>query len=374
MGKMRSGLPSGKFALTYTVKNEARLLPSAIEYHLAAGCSRIYLFWDNTTDNSAELVAKYPQVIARKSFRPDELHNPPSWLTNILPAWEPDLDVRKIANTLYAARDAAKDGIEWLVGIDVDELILMSRHEQALENHIPRYLEKIPDAVDQLLLANLESVPTAAETGNPFIECVYFLNRFPATEAVWRYSRAALARITPSSEKRVTRFPKLIAWYDWLFYELRFAGALHRMMREPGTQRRIPGTYFLGYSSYKSFIRTDRTADFQFATHGWKPFLRRPRSLRTGNVLHFDLLDAAYFALKFRQRPAPRDIFYLRYMLGLVARNHSPEEIREFFETYIAIRDPKRIELLKKKGILVEIQSASNFLKKLLKTPSRVEA
>jgi hypothetical protein len=90
--------------------------------------------------------------------------------------------------------------------------------------------------------------------------------------------------------------------------------------------------------------------------------------------LHFDLLDAAYFALKFRQRPAPRDIFYLRYMLGLVARNHSPEEIREFFETYIAIRDPGRIELLKKKGILVEIQSASNFLKKLLKTPSRVEA
>jgi hypothetical protein len=367
-------LPSGKFALTYTVKNEARLLPSAIEYHLAAGCSRIYLFWDNTTDNAAELVAKYPQVIARKSYLPDELQNPPDWLSQILPAWEPDLDVRKIANTLYAARDAAKDGIEWLVGIDVDELILMSRHEQALENHIPRYLEKIPDDIDQLLLPNLESVPTAAETGNPFTECVYFLDRFPATEAVWRYSRAVLARMTPSSEKRVTRFPKLIAWYDWLFYELRFAGALHRMMREPGTQRRIPGTYFLGYSSYKSFIRTDRAADFQFATHGWKPFVRQPRSLRIGNVLHFDLLDAAYFALKFKQRPAPRDIFYLRYMLGLVARNHSPEEIREFFETYIAIRDPERIELLKKKGILVEIRSASNFLKKLLKTPSPVEA
>ncbi len=367
-------MPSGKFALTYTVKNEARLLPSAIEYHLAAGCSRIYLFWDGTTDNSAELVQKYPQVIARKSYRPDELQNPPTWLSQILPAWEPDFDVRKIANTVCAARDAAKDGIEWLVGIDADELILMSRDEQALENHIPRYLERIPDDIDQLQLPNLESVPTAAETDNPFTDCVYFLNRFPATEAVWRYSRAALARITPSSEARVTRFPKLIAWYDWLFYELRFTGALHRMMREPGTQRRIPGTYFLGYSSYKSFIRTDRVADFRFATHGWKPFTRPPRNLRIGNILHFDMLDADYFALKFRQRPAPRDIFYLRYMLGLVARDHSPAEIREFFETYIAIRDPKRIEFLKKKGILLEIRSASNLLRKLLKTPSPVEA
>ena len=58
----------------------------------------------------------------------------------------------------------------------------MSRDEQALENHIPRYLERIPDDIDQLQLPNLESVPTAAETDNPFIDCVYFLNRFPATE------------------------------------------------------------------------------------------------------------------------------------------------------------------------------------------------
>ena len=359
-------MSSGKFALTYTVKNESRLLPSAIEYHLAAGCSRIYLFWDNTTDNAPELVAKYPQVVARKSYRPEEMDNPPSWINRILHAWEPDLDVRKIANTYYAARQAAQEGIEWLACIDADELLLMSRDEQQLEGHIPRYLAKVPDDIDQLLLPNLESVPTAAETENPFIDCVYFLNRFPMTETAWRYSRAALLR--------VSRSPKLIAWYDWLFYEVRLGGALQRMMREPGTQRRIPGTYFLGYSSYKSFMRTGRIADFEFATHGWKPLVRRPRNLRTGNVLHFDLLDAAYFALKFRQRPAPRDIFYLRYLLGNLARDRSTEEIREFFETYIAIRDPERIQRLKRKGIVVELRAPSNFLKNLQKKPSSVEA
>jgi len=350
-------LPSGKFALTYTVKNESRLLPPGIDYHLAAGCSRIYVFWDNTTDNAPELIAKYPQVIARNSFTPDELSDAPTWLKKILPAWKPDLDVRKIANTYNAALDAAKEGIEWLGSIDADELIVMSPSEPRIEDHIPRYLERIPAEVDQLLMLNLESVPTSAEEENPFVDCVYFLNRFPLTEAVWRYSRAVLAR--------ATRSPKVIAWYDWLFYELRFTGALKRMMREPGTGRRIPGTYFLGYSSFKSFVRTRVAPDFNFATHSWKPFVRSPRNLRAGNVLHFDMLDASYFTAKFRKRPPERDIFYQRFLLSNVARNHSPEEIRRFFETYIAIKDADRIARLKKKGIVAEICAPSALLRKL---------
>jgi hypothetical protein len=355
-------LASGKFALTYTAKNESRLLPSAIEYHLAAGCSRIYLFWDNTSDNAPELVAKYPQVIARKSYTPDELADSPSWLTKILPAWGPELDVRKIANTYRAALDAAKDGIEWLSCIDADELILMSRDEPRLEGHIQRYLETVPEAIDQVLMRNLEAISTSAQSRNPFLDCIYFLNRFPRTETAWRYSRAALLR--------ATRSPRLIAWYDWLFYEIRFTGALKRMMREPGTGRRIPGTYFLGYSNFKSFIRTRVARNFSFATHAWKPLVRSPRNMTLGNVLHFDMPDASYFAAKFRQRPPARDIFYLRFLLSKVARDHSPEEIRHFFDTYIAIKDPVRIAQLKKRGIVAEIRSASELLRRLGSTAS----
>lgn len=116
-----------------------------IEYHLAVGCSRIYIFWDNTTDNAPELVAKYPQVVARKSFRPEELANPPEWFVHILPPWGDDLDVRKIANTYYATLDAAQDGIEWLVSIDADELLMMNRDEQVLQNHAPKYLSQVPE-------------------------------------------------------------------------------------------------------------------------------------------------------------------------------------------------------------------------------------
>ncbi|WP_348262986.1 glycosyltransferase family 2 protein [Telmatobacter sp. DSM 110680] len=349
-------MSSGKFALTYTVKNEARLLPSAIEYHVAAGCSRIYLFWDGTTDGSQELVSQYPCVVARDSIRVEETGDAPEWIKNILVCWDTDMDVRKRINTWYAAKSAAAEGLEWLGGIDPDELVLMSRDEEIDADHIAKHLAKVPETIDQVLLPNLESVPVSAASENPFADCVYFLNRFPKTEAIWRYSRALLLRVTRSSA--------LVAWYDYLFYQVRFLGALPRLMREPRSGSRIPAGYFLGYSNHKSFIRLKTFENFDFVTHRWRAFLRAPRSMDLGNILHFDMLDANYFAAKFRQRQRGiiLKVFYLRYRLAHVARNLSDDEIAEFFERYIAISDPARIARLKRRGILVEIHAASNFM------------
>ncbi len=349
----------GKFAICYTVKNEARLLPSAIQYYLAAGCSRIYIYWDGTSDGSGQLIEQYPLVEARPAITPDELQDPPGWITQILPWWEADMDVRKRINGYYAAQKAAEEGIDWLACIDPDELILMSRSEPIGEDHITKHLRQIPDDIDQLLLPNLESVPVSAESANPFADCVYFLNRFPVTEWIARYSRALLLRVSRSSA--------LVAWYDYVFYQLRFFGALPRLMREPESLRRIPAGYFLGYSNFKSMIRTKTSSNFNFVTHYWKSYLRKPRSQRIGNVLHFDMLDAAYFSAKFRQRQEGilLKVFYLRYRLAMVARNCTDSEVREFFERYIAVRDPERIALLKRRGILTEIDSASNLMKRL---------
>jgi Glycosyl transferase family 2 len=349
-------LPSGKFALTYTVKNEARLLASAIEYHIAAGCSRIYVFWDGTTDGSQELVSGYSCVTARDSIRVEETDDAPTWIKNILVCWENDMDVRKRINTYYAAKAASAEGLDWLGGIDPDELVLMSRDDEVIENHISRHLARIPDEFDQIFLPNLESVPTSSTSTNPFADCVYFLNRFPKTEAIWRYSRALLLRVSRSSA--------IVAWYDYLFYQVRFLGALPRLIRDPSDGSTIPAGYFLGYSNQKSFIRLKTFANFDFVTHCWRKFLRAPRSTRLGNILHFDMLDANYFAAKFRQRQQGiiLKVFYLRYRLAHVARNSSDAEIREFFERYIAISDPDRIALLKRRGILSEIHAASNFM------------
>lgn len=348
-----------RFAISYTVKNESRLLRSAIEYHLAAGCSRIYVYLDRTSDDSESILALFPSVVVRDSIRPEELNNPPKWITDMLPVWDEDMDVRKRINTYYATERALAEGIDWLINIDPDELILMDRASvQISTDCIVKHLQKVPDDIDQVYLPNLEFIPTsAAESGEPFSDCIYFLNRFPKTESIWRYSRALLIRISKS--------PWLIAWYDYLFYQLRFVGALPRLMRDPKGGSPIPAGYFLAYCTHKSFIRVKTYANFDFVIHHWRRFLRSPRNMQLGNVLHCDMLDAEYFSGKFRQRePSEQEkLFYLRYRLALVARNSTASSLREFFNRYIAIPDPDRRTRLKKKGILVEIHAISNFMR-----------
>ena len=353
-------MASNSFAITYTVKNEAKALPQVIAYHQAAGCSLVYLFWDGTTDDAAKLIEGLP-VVARPSVTPEEMVDPPEWVTKLLPWWKTNMDVRKQINTYYAAKWAAEAGIEWLASIDVDELILMDRHAEIDEHHITAPLSRVPEAIDQVLMPNMDVIPTATACEHPFVECVYFQNRFRATEEVWRYSRALLNRLKIS--------PALVAWYDYLYFWLRYRGDGARMMLDPKhAGEKIPAGYFLGYSSYKSFIRTSKIAGLIFSIHEWVKETRRPRTMRMGNVLHYDLPGASYFARKFRQR-SPDDIlkvFHLRYRLAQVARECTDAELEDFFWKYIAVTSAEQMARLERKRIAMEVHSAARLMRRLL--------
>ncbi len=250
------------FAISYTVKNEAGLLPDAIAYHLAIGCSRIYVFFDGTSDNSRELIRGNERVICAECVEPTSLLGFPSWIAGILPRWAANMDVRKRINTVYAAELARREGIEWLISIDADELLLLSANDGNPLGSPEPYFSSIPDDVDQILLPNLEAVPVGEGKGRAFVDCTSFLRRFPATELIWRYSSGIL--------RRTLRNPKIHAWYDYWFYYLRFRGALPRLMRHPVTGESIPAGYFLGYSNHKSFIRTRVADQFIFNVHEWQ--------------------------------------------------------------------------------------------------------
>lgn len=352
-------MASNSFAITYTVKNEAEALPQAIAYHLAAGCSRVYLFWDGTTDDAAAAIEGLP-VIARPSVTPEEIVDPPEWIARILPWWKGNMDVRKQINTYYAAKWAAADGIDWLASIDVDELILMDRHGEIEQDHITGPLSRVPAAIDQVLMPNMDVIPTSAACQEPYLECTYFQNRYLATETLWRYSRAVLNRLKVP--------PPLVAWYDYLFFWLRFRGAFVRIMHDPKQAgARIPAGYFLGYSSNKSIVRTSRIEGLEFSIHGWHKYTRKPHSLRLGNVLHYDLPGASHFARKFRQRSIDDlwKVFHLRYRLSVVARECNAAELEDFFLKYIAVTDAEKMARLKRKGIAVEVRSVSRWLRRL---------
>jgi len=198
-----------------------------------------------------------------------------------------------------------------------------------------------------------------AGTGRPFVDCTLFLRRFPITEALWRYSAAVI--------RRVVSKPKLHAWYDHWFYRMRFRGALPRLMRHPITGETIPAGYFLGYSNHKAFIRTAVAQKLLFNIHRWQKAQMRPKSLKKGRLLHYDLVSAEYLCAKFRQRQPAMMVkaFYCRYMFAQMARELSFDATRQFFLNNICISDAGTIARLLRRRILAEIGAISEFMKKL---------
>lgn len=337
------------FAITYTVKNEAALLPAAIAYHARLGCTKFFVFFDGTTDDSRDLVAGLRNVAAQDSIDPATLPVTPEWIARLLPRWAESMDVRKRINTFEAARLARESGIEWLINIDPDELLLFDEPERGRPGEPAAFFAALPANVDQVLMPNLEAVPVGEGTGRPFVDCTLFLRRFPLTEWAWRMSAALVRRAIPA--------PKVHAWYDYWFYRLRFGGALPRLMRHPDTGESIPCGYFLGYSNHKAFIRTSAAQDFNFNIHRWQSARRAPRSVTRGYLLHYDLPNAEYFCAKFRQRGPAMLVkaFFCRHMFAGIARELPLAIVRRFFLENVCIQDRATIARLEQRGVLVRI-------------------
>lgn len=344
------------FAITYTVKNEAALLADAISYHVALGCARVYIFFDGSTDDSRAVAERFDRVVCANCVEPGALENPPAWIRDILPRWRDSMDVRKRVNTFVAASLAHQEGIEWLINIDPDELLLFDEVSRDSPGDPARFFATVDPGTEQLLVANLEAVPIGAGTGRPFVDCTCFLRRFPATEFLWRAS-AVLVRQVVSS-------PKAQAWFDHWFYRIRFAGALPRLFRHPASGELIPAGYFLGYSNHKAFIRTSVASEFRFNIHRWERVQRAPRTIRRGSLLHYDLCSAEYFSEKFRQRQPAMLVkaFYVRYMFALIARELPLEDVRRFFLEQICIRQPRVLERLRRRGVLLNIDCIARLL------------
>jgi hypothetical protein len=342
-----------RYAITYTVKNEAKLLPDAIAYHRELGCARIYVFFDGTTDNSRDLVRDIDGVVCADSIEPRALEDVPPWISQLLPRWQESMDVRKRINTHIAAGLARAEGIEWLINIDPDELLLLNSQEVDAIGDPEAFFTSIGGNVDQILAPNLEAVPVGEGTGRPFIDCTLFLRRFPTTEFVRRATSALLRRLLHS--------PMWQAWYDHWYYRVRFRGALPRLMHDPVTGASIPAGYFLGYSNHKAFIRTRTADEFRFNIHRWEKIHRRPISVKRGFILHYDLCSAEYFVEKFRQRQPAMLVkaFYCRYMFARIARESPFETARRFFLSEICISSPAVIARLLRRNIIVQINCIS---------------
>lgn len=343
--------PRGSFALTLTVKNEAKLLPLCVQQHLRAGASHVFVYFDGADEETVRSVKHIPDITTNNSISPHSFPPGVKWIDGVRDLWPDNMDVRKRLNTMHAAQLAAASGIEWIICLDPDEVVIPDYRSDT--GSLRKLLATLDDSVDQILVPNMEALPLGAGSDNPFRDCTYFFRRFAGTEALRRLLSAALRRLTPH--------PKLHAWFDFLVYYIRLGGVMPRLMRHPITGERIPTSYFLGYSNHKAFVRSARAQHFKFNIHRWERASRSPKNVRLGHVLHYDMFDADYMIEKFRQRSASMMVpaFYSRNMLARIARELPTDVVRAFFAEHVAISNPRRLASLIKRGIVIPINQVA---------------
>lgn len=345
-------MPTGNaFAVTYTVKDEARMLPDALRWYRALGAERFYVFLDGTRDAMRAWLPTQPDVVVCDSPRPAEISDPPSWIGEIDVAWEGFIDARKNLNSWLAARSAADDGFAWLAMIDPDELLLPDPESGPSPEVLEAMLQRVPDRADQLLVRNCDVLAGTGD-GTPFGHR-YFLERRPLLESIWRPLRKIRSSVSDD--------PDAAARFDHAFWSLALRDKLPRKLIDPDTGATIPTGYFLSYASHKSIVRLERLCELRPFIHHWeRPSGRRRAWIDpTARLLHFDIPDAEQFIHKFSQRRGNREFtprfFAARRRLTQIASELAPEDAERFFAEQIAVCDPCRIEELEAAGIVLDV-------------------
>ncbi len=353
------------FALVYTVKNEARLLPDAIRFHKQLGCTQFYVFFDGTTDELPSLLDGIPECICRNSVKPHEINDNSEWFEWTCANCDDWFDLRKQLNTYWAALHAKSLGIEWIGAIDPDELLTPDiKHNNVSKANFEKLLSSVPTHYGQIKFLNYDNIPVGEFAESPFVASDLFLKR-PSYlfEQAWRYSRAALGLLINNQYRRGL----FKAQYDQFVFKLLMGQAFPRTLIDPILESEIPSGIYLSYYTGKTFVRTCLLEFIRPKIHFWSSLPgHRLRTTRRGAILHYDMFDFECFIHKFRQRPSFNTVkpLYTRWAITQMATKLSNDQAREFYLNSICIVNHQRQSFLLKRNSLVRISCAKSFFDK----------
>lgn len=157
-------------AIVVTLTNAHDILQSFVRYHLAIGFKKLYLFFDNPHDPAISLVRGFPEVVA---FLNDaDLHD--QWKSlrtyaNHSRFITKEVMSRQVLNAELAARLAFREGIAWLLHIDIDELFYIEG--ETVNDHFSS-LDR--QGYTHATYLNYEAVPISLDTRDFFREIKVF--------------------------------------------------------------------------------------------------------------------------------------------------------------------------------------------------------
>ncbi len=303
-----------KIALVMTVKNEARLLRQNLLYHLGIGIDRVFVYFDQTTDDGKETIEDLKNVVAQNSIS-SRKYQDKEFLKKFWENADEHHTARQCLNTYDAIQQCKQRGIDWLISLDADELFIT---ENAGEQPLTAFFnESITKSYDIVQLPTLEVVNKKMAYTNVMAEETLF--------------------------KKQKRFKSK---FDQLY----------RKVFNPYTKEYTTTSYWLGHTMGKAAINVDREI-IPYNVHRYELLDgNKPKKLVTGNILHYHLYDFEDFLKKydnFKDHPdtflSGNKINFLKSLWIKLVNDPSYDEIylRNYFKNNILFQQKDLNELSK---------------------------
>nr|QEO74857.1 hypothetical protein [uncultured bacterium] len=203
-----------KVAIVSTLRNAGAVLDSFISYHLSLGFAHLFLFFDDPDDPSVNTARGYPNVtVIRNGEKLRQL-----WGKTKQYALRPEFRrfinsqvvVRQMLNVEIANQLALRQGIDWLLHIDLDELFYCPN--QTLQEHFQNLTDR---NINNVTYLNHEAVVERGDIDDYFREATLF-------------KKNTAAPVPPSLRARQNRVIKSIPQFNpnfFLFYNVGKAAA-----------------------------------------------------------------------------------------------------------------------------------------------------
>tara|TARA_Y100000991_G_C21970801_1_gene349344 strand:- start:71 stop:1072 length:1002 start_codon:yes stop_codon:yes gene_type:complete len=153
-----------------TTTKSAHNLNDWINYHLDFGIKKIYLIFDDENENTS----RYKWYDSRLSV----IKNDNEWkeklkacsqYNNFKDSYNTEVMTRQILNAEYVLKIAKVENIDWLIHIDVDEILYSKNH-----SNICSLFNNLNTSTNIIKIHNYEVAPTNDNTGNCFRSQYYF--------------------------------------------------------------------------------------------------------------------------------------------------------------------------------------------------------
>ena len=279
------------FALCTLIRAPVRETNQFANYYLNAGANALFLFFDDPEDPAVDVVAEMPGVFVTRCDRRfwEELSKTaPSSVSNS------DFDsirVRQRLATMAGLRMAAKQGCEWLIHLDSDEL-LFPVHRLHSE------LARVPNDITIVRFPPIEAVPPSHPKRGAFLDTALFRTGEQGCPPM---------AFTPKFEDKLRE--RLGYHYRRMLFRVK-----RRVALIVGLGRVFRICHYRGHIHGKSAVRVRSGIQWMYSHYPVPPAkgMNRLRTIQTVKVLHYDCQGYDSWRNKWKRRVLEMDWQHVR--------------------------------------------------------------